>query len=205
MKDIAGQISLTDLLDFMSPQIKKTEAPIMLLEDQKVYKVIRGDVEEHIVTGETWTCGENNRGYRLKRISGCWDVVWNTSIGVSVFTDLSEANKKAEQYISQNECIRAEDIKSKDVVAYRYVYNGMEKTNFYAVLNDGMIYYHYGSMYEHIGTMKEIKDFEKDMYEMQKHDGFGQIRDYHPAFANMYKCNGGQWKYAAARYQYING
>lgn len=200
MKDIAGQISLTDLLDFMSPQIKKTEAPIMLCEDQKVYKVIRGDVEECVVTGKTWTCGENNRGYRLKRISGCWDVVWNTSIGVSVFTDLSEANKKAEQYISQNECMRAEDIKAKKVVAYRYIYNEREIINFYAALENGDVYFHYGGMYEHIGKSKEIDKFEEDRNEHIKYDGYMDLDCYKPEFANMYKCKHDSWLYAEARY-----
>lgn len=205
MKDIAGQISITDYMNFLYSQPKPKEPQILLYEGQKVYKVIRGDVDEHIVTGETWVCGENNRGYRLKRISGCWDVVWNTSIGVSVFTDKSDANKKAEQYFAENECIRTEDIKAKEVVAYRYVYNGTEITNFYAVLNDGMIYYHYGSIYEHIGTRKEIAEFEKNMHECMEQNICEEIADYRPVFHNMYKCNGGSWKYAEARYQYING
>lgn len=204
MKDIAGQISLADLFELMSPQKKTDEPPTLLFEGQKVYKVIRGDVEEHIVTGETWECGEKNRGYRLKRVSGCWDVIWNTSIGLSVFTDLDEARKKAEQYFTENECIRAEDIKAKDVVAYRYVYNGMEITNFYAVLDNGMIYYNYGSMYEHIGDRKEIAKFEEEMRENQNCEGYQKIESYQPVFKNMYKCKHDNWKYAEARFQYIN-
>ena len=74
MNQCDGQISLMDMMNFFTQPDEK-EPSVLLSEGQHVYKVIRGDVEEHIVTGETWTCGENNRGYRLKRISGCWDVV----------------------------------------------------------------------------------------------------------------------------------
>lgn len=206
MKDIVGQISLTDLFNFMSPQVKKEEPPILLHEGQKVYKVVRGDVEEHIVTGKkSWVCGENNRGYWLKKISGCWDVTWNSSIGVNVFTDLQEANAKALEYIAENDCILSGEIKAKEVVAYKYVYDGREIRRFYAVLDDGSVYYDYGSMYAHIGTEKEIKEFEIEKVDNRKrHSDYEEITDYKPVFANMYKCKYGTWKYAEARYQYIN-
>lgn len=205
MKDIEGQISLTDLFNFMSPQVKKEEPPILLHEGQRVYKVVRGDVEEHIVTGESWTCGESNRGYRLKRVGGCWDCTWNSSIGLNVFTDLREAQEKAEQYIRDNDCIRAEDINAKDVVAYKYLYHGCEVINFYAVLDDNTVYYYYGSMYEHIGNKKEINRFEQDRNAREKNNvGYEEISNYQPVFANMYKCNHDTWIYAAARYKYIN-
>lgn len=206
MKDIVGQISLTDLMDFFASQSKPEEPQIMLHEGQKVYKVIRGDVEEHIVTGESWICGENERGYRLKRVAGCWDVTWNRSIGVNVFTDLQEANAKAHEYIAENDCLLSGDIKAKEVVAYKYVYDGREIIRFYAVLDDDSVYYDYGSMYDHIGTNEEIKKFKNEMNENRKRQsGYKEISDYKPVFSNMYKCKYGTWKYAEARYQYING
>lgn len=205
MKDIVGQISLTDLFNFMSPQVKKEEPPILLHEGQKVYKVVRGDVEEHIVTGEkSWVCGENNRGYRLKRISGCWDVTWNRSIGVNVFTDLQEANVKAEKYIAENDCILAGNIKAKAVVAYRYLYDGREIIQYYAVLDDEAVYFHYASQYRHIGKKKEIIQFEKDREKNRKREEYEEIEDYQPVFANMYKCKNDSWIYAEAKYQYLD-
>lgn len=207
MKDIVGQISLVDFMDFLSPQTKPNEPQILLYEGQKVYKVFRGDVGECIVTGEkSWICGENNRGYRLKRIDGCWDVTWNDSIGLNVFTDLHEAHEKAENYIRDNDCIRAKDINAKEVVAYRYLYDSREITQFYAVLDDGTVYYRYGGMYEHIGSKKEIAKFENERNENRKrHLGYEEIKDYYPVFVNMYKCSNSDWLYATARYQYIDG
>lgn len=204
-KDIEGQISLADLMDFYAPQQKTDEPPIMLQEGQKVYKVIRGDIEEHIVIGGTWKCGENNRGYRLESVSGRCDVIWNTSIGLNAFSDMEEARKKAEQYFEEHYCIRAESIKANETVAYRYLYNGKVVLQFYSVLEDGMTYYHYGSMYDHIGGRKEIKEFEKQMSERKNCEGYKILTGYQPVFSNMYKCNDREWKYAAARYQYING
>lgn len=205
MKDIEGQISLTDLFNFMSPQVKKEEPPILLHEGQRVYKVVRGDVEEHIVTGESWICGENERGYRLKRVAGCWDATWNRSVGVYVFTDLHEANAKAEQYISENDCILADNIIAKEVVAYKYFYDGREIISFYAILEDDTIYFHYGCIYEHIGKKEEISKFENKRNENLKQEGYEEIQDYHAVFHNMYRCKDNEWIYAAARYQYFGG
>ena len=163
-------------------------------------------MEEHIVTGETWTCGENDRGYRLKRLSGCWDVIWNSSIGLNAFTDLREANVKAQQYIEEHDCILAGDIYPQYVVAYRYLFNDREVINFYAIIDNDTVYFNYGSKYEHIGTMKEIELFEKDRNtNLKRHDGYEEMPDYQPVFANMYKCNGHDtWMYASARYQLSN-
>lgn len=82
MVQCAGQMSLMDLY---APLIAANEPPILLTEGQTLYKVVRGDIEMDIVTGETWTCGEGNRGYRLKRIGGCWDCTWNVQINKVVF------------------------------------------------------------------------------------------------------------------------
>lgn len=99
MKGVAGQISL---FGYMLTNKETADPPILLHECQKVYKVIRGDVEESIVTGEkSWICGENNRGYRLKRCAGGWDVTWNNSIGINTFTNLQEAKEKANNYLAK--------------------------------------------------------------------------------------------------------
>lgn len=55
--------------------IADNEPPHLLREGQTVYKVVRGDVETHIITGETWTCSEGNRGYRLKRMVICYSKI----------------------------------------------------------------------------------------------------------------------------------
>ena len=196
-----GQLSLMDLL---APLAVDNEPPCLLREGQPIWKVVRGDVEKHIVTGETWTCGEGNRGYRLKRIGGCWDCTWNTQINKVVFADRESAESVATQYLAENEHILAQNIRATNVVAYQYEYNDSKITNFYSVLGNGNVYYHYGSMYEHIGKEKEIKKFEEDRREHIGSYGYAELKDYHPEYVNMYKCaKHGTWLYAAARYEFI--
>lgn len=62
-----------------------TEPPVLLVPGEIVYKVVLGDIEQFVVTPETWLCGRVNRGYRLKK-ENCWDVTWNTQINKVVFT-----------------------------------------------------------------------------------------------------------------------
>lgn len=44
-----------------------TEPPVLLVPGEIVYKVVLGDIEQFVVTPETWLCGRVNRGYRLKK------------------------------------------------------------------------------------------------------------------------------------------
>lgn len=201
MVQCAGQMSLMDLY---APLIAANEPPILLTEGQTLYKVVRGDIEMDIVTGETWTCGEGNRGYRLKRISGCWDCTWNVQINKVVFSDRESAERIAAQYLAGNDHILAKDIRVTNVVAYQYEDDYRKIINFYSVLENGDIYYHYGRMYEHIGKSEEIKKFEDDRKQHLKSDGYTELEDYQPKYANMYKCSKqGSWLYAAARYEFI--
>lgn len=201
MKQCEGQMSLADLI---APGANNDEPPILLSEGQAVYKVVRGDVETHIVTDETWTCGEDNRGYRLKRIAGCWDCTWNTQIGKVIFADLRTARRVAEQYLAENEHVLARDIQTTEVIAYRYIYDSYEIINFYSVLKNGDVYFRYGSMYDHIGKKAEIKVFEKDRKKFIQYYGYAELKGYQPKYANMYKCSEhGAWLYATARYNFF--
>lgn len=201
MNQCDGQMNLMDLL---APVATDNESPRLLSEGQTVYKAVRGDVETHIVTGETWTCGEGNRGYRLKRMGGCWDCTWNIQINKVVFAERESAESVATQYLAENEHILARDIRATNVVAYQYEYNDRKITNFYSVLENGNVYYHYGSMFEHIGKENEIKEFEKGRKKYIDFCGYKELKDYQPEYANMYKCSKkGTWLYAAARYEFI--
>ncbi len=62
-----------------------TEPPVLLVPGEIVYKVVLGDIEQFVVTPETWLCGRVNRGYRLKK-ENCWDVTWNTQVDKVIFT-----------------------------------------------------------------------------------------------------------------------
>lgn len=140
-------MSLKDLMDLIAPVVVDNEPPILLSEGQTVYKVVRGDVEECIAEGRTWVCGEDNRGYDLDK-----GMAWNTQIDKVVFTDLEAAKRVAERYLAEHEHVLGKDIRATEVVAYRYMYNGLEIVNFYAVLENGDVYFRYGGMYEHIGS-----------------------------------------------------
>lgn len=199
MSQCEGQISL---MDFMAAQ---NESSILLQEGQMIYKPVRGDIETSIVTGESYVCCGDERGYHLKKIGGGWDVTWNRQINKTVFTTMEDAIAVAQQYLAENEHILAEDITATRVVAYKYIsYGGNEITNFYAVLTNGDVYFRYGGMFNHIGKQKEIKEFEKDREKHTDDCGYAEIENYQPTFVNMYKCQKrGKWLYAAARYEFI--
>lgn len=202
MNQCDGQMSL---MDFIMPIVPQNEPPILLSEGDTVYKVIRGDIETCVVTCDTWNCGGGDRGYRLNRINGFHDCAWNTQINKVIFANLEDARRVAEQYLSKNEHILAQDIHYTKVVAYKYQYRGREITEHYSILENGNVYFHYGGMYEHIGKEKEIKDFEIVRNNHVDSNGYAELRDYQPEYANMYKCTKGdkKWLYAAARYEFI--
>lgn len=191
-----GQMSLMDLL---APVATDNEPPRLLSAGQTVYKVVRGDVEECIVGERTWACGEGNRGYDLDK-----GMAWNTQIGRSVFTEREPAERVAAQYLSEHEHILGKDIRAARVVAYRYMYFDREVINFYAVLENGDVYFHYGSMYQHIGKKAEIKKFEKDRSEHIESAWYEELSDFQPEYKTMYKCKRDKWLYAEAEYEYFS-
>lgn len=187
-----GQMNLMDLL---APVAADNESPRLLLKGQTVYKVIRGDIEECIVGERTWTCGGDNRGYDLDK-----DMTWNTQIGRIVFTDRELAESVAAQYLAENEHILGKDIRATEVEAYRYIYFDKEVINFYAVLENEDVYFHYGSMYQHIGKKSEINQFQECRSKHIESDGYMELESYQPEYKNMYRCNHDSWLYAEARY-----
>ena len=194
-----GQLSLLDMLEQTLPP---TEPPVLLVPGEIVYKVVLGDIEQSVVTPETWLCGRDNRGYRLKK-ENCWDVTWNTQINKVVFTTPEPAMQVAGQYLKENEHILAKDICATKVEAYQCEYDSRTINNFYALLENGTVYFHYGSMYEHIGCQKEINSFEENRKRHVNSNGYIELTDYKPKYSNMYKFqSSNNWLYAAARYKY---
>lgn len=79
-------------LSFFDLEGIKPEPEVLLNVSQHIYKVVRGDVDELIYTGETWLCDEGKeRGYRLKHLKGCYDCTWNREIGSIVFYNREDA------------------------------------------------------------------------------------------------------------------
>ena len=198
MKQCEGQISLMDLITSTATK----DVPLILLaEGQTVYKVVRGDIETHIVTGKTWTCGCRSR----HRWGPEWMWTWNSQIGKIIFTSREPAERVAQEYLAEYEHILAENIRATGVIAYRYEYRGREIVQSYSILEDGTFYFKYGSMYEHIGKEVEIKKFEEERQHcIERNDTYAVLENYKPQYKNMYKCGHSSWVYAEARYEYIN-
>lgn len=196
MNQCEGQMSLMDLLD---PVATDNEPPRLLSAGQTVYKVVRGDVEECIVGERTWACGEDNRGYDLDK-----GVTWNTQIDDVVFTEREPAERMAKQYLLEHEHILGKDIRETRVVAYRYMYYDREVINFYAVLENGDVYFRYGSMYHHIGKEDEIKEFEKARIKYIESAGYEELSDFQPEYKTMYKRKHKSWLYAEAGFEYFS-
>lgn len=197
-----GQMNLFEWLHQQAMPLQE-ESPILLHPGDKVYLVVRGDIEEHTVLDRTWSLSGGNRGYALDDYT-----TWNDRIGITTFTSYEDAEKAANEYITTNatDVILAKDIKPVKVVAYSHAGYEDDVINYYAILEDGNIYYRYGSLYEHIGIDTEIKKFEKDMADtIKNHKDITILEDYKPIFKNMYKVDKkDNWLYAAARYQYYH-
>jgi len=198
-----------DIFDF----IKKDEPEIILQPGEHIYKVLKGDIIEYEVEDWTYTCGEDDRGYGLIYIDledpdsdfHTYSRVWNSSFegeGQYFFRDKKAAEHKVRENLKNIEHILAKDMKPVKVVAWELMSNGHKHVEWYAVLDNGLIYFDYGSIYKHIGTEKEIKKFMKviaDNKNRAKHSEF-ELFDYKPQFKNMFKCNDHDWVYAESRF-----
>jgi hypothetical protein len=197
-KQISGQINLFDIF-----KEEPKESPVLLNPGQIVYLVVRGDIEPYKVSDRSWDIQGTNRGYDLFNIESNThsNVTWNVNINKDTFTDKDSAELKANEYIFNNDCILAKDMYIKELVAYKHGYLGKEIYNWYAVLENNMIYYHYGGKYDHIGSTDEIKTFEEDNSKVDS----TVVYDYIPHFKNMYKCDtDSNWLYADAHYQFFH-
>jgi len=193
-----GQMSIFDLLRKEEPK-----SPILLHPGDKVYLVVRGDIEEHTVLNRTWGLSGGDRGYDLDS----WQT-WNSKIGRTTFTSYEDAEKAASEYIATNatDVILAKDIKPVKVVAYSYIFYEREIIYFYAILDDGTVYRHSDGTYDHISkdAEYEINYFEERMNMTKDRTDITILEDYKPTFKNMYKIDKkDNWLYAAARYQYF--
>lgn len=212
MKDVVGQISLFDMVNFMGYREDIPEPPILLKSGQMVFLVIKGDVEPFVVLDETWICGDvgEERGYRLQRPDGsAYNAIWNSSIGTSCFIDREMAHNIAEAYLSSVDVIRAEDIKPIKTTAYSYVREGdnREMIAFYSELDNGMVYIKEFMTFHHIvEANKKVKAIKKFMEQSEFNNvNINQI-DYVPSFKNMYRIRQQyDWDYAEAGHSYAVG
>lgn len=198
-----GQTSIFDFLE-------NPEPPVLLKPGQRVYKVIKGDIQEYEVEDWTYTCGESDRGYGLifidpdhpDRNFHTYGRAWNSTLNIRIFQTLEEAEKKAAENLKHYDHILAADMKPKRVVAYKITRNSLTSVDFYAELDDYLIYFKYASTYDHIGTAKEIQEFERHLEKgIATNYQREELTDYTPKFKNMYRCDHDRWLYASAGYR----
>lgn len=193
----------------------KPHAPIILHEGDIIYQVLRAEIIPYRVAAHTWEYDTKDgvgRGYQLDTLDEhpSHNTVWNHS--TDFFKTLEEANKKAElmREIIGDDLLPREQMNIVEVKAYTYIYSdfygdGSDRKiiNFYAILDNGMIYLHTGSKYEHCYNNAElgIAEFEKDKAELLKHyKDIADLSNYEPVLQNMYKSSHDTWDWAEARY-----
>lgn len=198
-----GQI---DMFAFMQ---QEREPQILLSKGQKVYITKKAEVIKCTVSGKSWICGDDNRGYSLIKENGLHEVIWNSKIlGQEAFVDYESAREKAEEYLrSHSGIILAEDIKPISITAFSYIrdVDSREMTAFYCDLGDEMYYVKEFMTYHHfIKGKKAIKKFmEQQEFE---HCSTKEIDGFLPHFKNMYKCTEqSDWEYAECDYYYAVG
>lgn len=196
------------------------EPPILLKEGQVVYTILRCEIIPYKVSGNSWTYEHQTgreRGYDLLTLDEhpSHSVCSNGSIGHTVYTTLEAAQNWQKKMIEifGDKLLPAEKMHIEKVVAYSYTHkdfysNGEDRliTNFYAILDNGLIYLHTGSKYEHCyqDIQKGIKEFEDDKANLIKWEKeLTDIEDYVPTLQNMYKSGHDSWDYSEARYSYM--
>lgn len=68
------------------------------------------------------------------------NVTWNRAINKNVFLNYTDAETISEEYIKNNECILAEEMYIKELVAFKHSFNEREIPEWYAVLDNDMIF-----------------------------------------------------------------
>lgn len=198
---ISGQLSIFDIT-----QPKINDIPILLLSNQIIYIVNKGDVNTAKVLDENWLFGKSkgesypNRGYRIQFDGGGYGVVSNDGIGDVWFLQKEFAEERAKYFLETHDVILGKDIKPISTTAYRYVrdVNKRTMTAFYCELENGMYYIKEFMTYHHIAGEKSVKKF-KEQQEF-KYCNVEQI-EYKPEFKNMYRCTKqSDWIYAEAGY-----
>ena len=84
-KESENQLSIYDLFKL------EDEPEILYRKGEILFHQLKGEIEKYTVTGETWLCHDDNRGYRLQAENGLYNVVTNDS------TDFYRTQDKAEE------------------------------------------------------------------------------------------------------------
>ncbi len=195
-KESENQLSIFDFLKM------EDEPEILYKKGDILFHQLKGEIKKYTVTGETWLCHEDNRGYRLRQENGCYSVVTNES--TDFYRTEEEAEEAAKEWLKGKNLISPEQILFSSVEAYQYIRkcDGYKMIAFLGVMENGDLYIKNFYTYHHIvkDSKKERKNFLEDI-ERNANCKVEKIEGYIPEVKRMYRCKDGDtWMYAEARY-----
>lgn len=191
-----NQLSIFDFLKM------EDEPEILYKKGDILFHQLKGEIKKYTVTGETWLCHEDNRGYRIQAENGMYNVVTNDSI--DFYRTQKEAEEAAKKWLNGKDVIPPERIIFSSVDAYQYIRecDGRKMTAFLGVMEDGNLYEKNFYTYHHVvkDNKKARKSFCEEL-EQYANCNVKKIEGYVPEVKQMYRCKEGDtWMYAEAGY-----
>lgn len=195
-KESENQLSIFDLFKL------EDEPEILYRKGEILFHQLKGEIEKYTVTGETWLCHEDNRGYRLQAENGMYNVVTNES--TDFYRTQDKAEEAAKKWLKGKDVIPPERIIFSSVDAYQYIRecDGRKMTAFLGVMEDGNLYEKNFYTYHHVvkDNKKARKSFCEEL-EQYTNCNVKKIEGYVPEVKQMYLCKEGDtWLYAEAGY-----
>lgn len=195
-KESENQLSIFDFLKM------EDEPEILYKKGDILFHQLKGEIKKYTVTGETWLCHEDNRGYRLQDENGMYNVVTNDSI--DFYRTQKEAEEAAKKWLNGKDVIPPERIIFSSVDVYQYIRecDGRKMTAFLGVMEDGNLYEKNFYTYHHVvkDSKKARKSFCEEL-EQYANCNVKKIEGYVPEVKQMYRCKEGDtWMYAEAGY-----
>lgn len=191
-----NQLSIFDFLKM------EDEPEILYKKGDILFHQLKGEIKKYTVTGETWLCHEDNRGYRIQAENGMYNVVTNDSI--DFYRTQKEAEEAAKKWLNGKDVIPPERIIFSSVDVYQYIRecDGRKMTAFLGVMEGGNLYEKNFYTYHHVvkDSKKARKSFCEEL-EQYANCKVEKIEGYIPEVKRMYRCKDGDtWMYAEARY-----
>lgn len=158
-----NQLSIFDFLKM------EDEPEILYKKGDILFHQLKGEIKKYTVTGETWLCHEDNRGYRLQAENGMYNVVTNES--TDFYRTQKEAEEAAKKWLNGKDVIPPERIIFSSVDVYQYIRecDGRKMTAFLGVMEGGNLYEKNFYTYHHVvkDSKKQGKVFVKNLNNMQ--------------------------------------
>ena len=191
-----NQLSIFDFLKM------EDEPEILYKKGDILFHQLKGEIKKYTVTGETWLCHEDNRGYRIQAENGMYNVVTNDSI--DFYRTQKEAEEAAKKWLNGKDVIPPERIIFSSVDVYQYIRecDGRKMTAFLGVMEGGNLYEKNFYTYHHVvkDSKKARKSFCEEL-EQYANCNVKKIEGYVPEVKQMYRCKEGDtWLYAEAGY-----